>query len=491
MNKRVVALLTSHLLFLVAAPMLLPMILAIVDRQLRSAVAYGASAVATALTAGVLRYIGRKAPNVLHRKDALGVVALTWICLGVFGAVPFLLEGSIRHPASAVFEAVSGFTTTGATVVGDVDGLSRATNLWRCMIHWIGGMGIVVLFVAVFPNIGVSGKNMFKSEVPGVTEEGLRPRIAETSIALWRLYLGLTVACVVAMWFVGLGAHDAVVHGLATLSTGGFSSRDASIAAFANPALDWVTAVFMVLAGVNFGLYYGVVRAGSLGVLLRSFELRVYSAVVVLGTVALTWLLLPQHDGVWTSLRYAFFRVATSLTSTGFGLDDHATYTPGARLILLGMMFVGGCAGSTAGGMKVSRIIILFETAVAQVRRSIRPGVVRIVRVDGRPVPPEILLEVSSFFFIFLASMAIIVAGVVMADGVSTLTAFGATLSALSNMGPAPWYVDADNYARYTATSKLLFSFAMVLGRLEFFTVLAIFAPEVWRRRQGRARRAP
>lgn len=324
---------------------------------------------------------------------------------------------------------------------------------------------------------------MFKSEVPAITEEGLRPRIRETSVALWQVYTALTVACTAAMFAVGLSGHDALVHALGTLSTGGFSSRDASIAAFANPALDWVTAVFMLIAGVNFGLYYGVLRGRSLEVLWRSVELRAYLAMAAVFTLLLTISLRPLHADTLTALRHAFFRVSTAMTSTGFGIDDHAIYPSFAMLVLVSMMFVGACAGSTAGGIKVSRIVLLVKTAVMQVRRSIRPAVVRVVRIDGRPVDHDILLEVAAFFFIFFASLLGCMAAVVFTDGVPVQTAFGATLSSLSNMGPAPWYQGADNFASYSPAAKLVFSFAMVVGRLEFFTVLAVLTPEVWKRR--------
>ncbi len=432
-------------------------------------------------------YMGREVPknHTLDRAEASLAVTVIWTLLGVVGGLPLVI-GAGTSPVDAFFEAVSGFSTTGATIYGDIERtLSRPLILWRAVMHWLGGMGIVVLFVAVFPNIGVSGKNMFKSEVPAITEEGLRPRIRETSVALWRVYVGLTLACAAAMFAVGLGGHDALVHALATLSTGGFSSRDASLAAFGNPLLEWITAVFMLIAGVNFGLYYGVLRGRSLAVLWRSLELRVYLAVVAVFTLLLTLSLRPFHADLLTALRYAFFRVATAITSTGFGIDDHATYPGFALLVMLAMMFVGGCAGSTAGGIKVSRIVLLLETAVMQVRRSIRPAVVRVVRIDGRAVDHEILLEVASFFFIFFASLMVCMAAVVLTDGVPVQTAFGATLSALSNMGPAPWYQGADNYASYSPAAKLVFSFAMVVGRLEFFTVLAVLTPEVWRRRAG------
>lgn len=428
---------------------------------------------------------GRDVPATtsLDRRDASVAVVAIWALLGIVGALP-LMFGAGTPAVDALFESLSGFTTTGATIYGDIEGtLSPPLVMWRAVMHWLGGMGIVVLFVAIFPNLGVSGKHLFRSEVPGVTAEGLRPRITDTSMVLWKLYLGLTVVAVGLLWWLGMGVHDALVHGFATLSTGGFSSRDASIAAFASPAIEWTLAGLMLVAGVNFGLYYAVARTGSLRNLWRSAELRVYVGIVAACTVTLTWLLRNEHGGdLLVSLRHSFFRVATSLTSTGFGIDDHRDYPPAALAIMLLMMFVGGCAGSTAGGIKVSRVIILVKAAAAQVRRSVRPAVVSVVRVDKRPVQPSIVVDVMSFLVLYMACLGVFSLAVVATDGVPVPTALGAVLSCLSNMGPAPFYTDVDNFSGWSTTAKLVFSAAMVLGRLEFFTVLAIFLPEVWRR---------
>ena len=428
---------------------------------------------------------GRSVPRslALDRREASVAVVAIWALLGIVGAIPLIIGANTPLP-DAIFEATSGFTTTGATIYGDIEGtLSPPLVMWRAVMHWLGGMGIVVLFVAIFPNLGVSGKHLFRSEVPGVTAEGLRPRITDTSMVLWRLYVGLTVVAVGVLWWLGMGVHDALVHGFGTLSTGGFSSRDASIAAFASPAIEWALAVLMLIAGVNFGLFYAVARTRRLSGLWRSAELRVYVGIVAVCTLALTVSMHDLHGGdSLTSLRYAFFRVATSLTSTGFGIDDHKDYPPVAMALTIVMMLVGGCAGSTAGGIKVARVLILVKAAVAQVRRSVRPAVVHVVRVDGRPVPSSIVVDVTSFLFIYMACLAVFSMIVVVTDGAPVPTAVGAVLSCLSNMGPAPFYEGADNFSSWSASAKLTFSAAMVLGRLEFFTVLAILLPEVWRR---------
>ncbi len=419
----------------------------------------------------------------IDRREASVAVAAIWTLLGLVGALPLMMGAGTPFP-DAFFESVSGFTTTGATVYGDIEGtLSPPLIMWRAVMHWLGGMGIVVLFVAIFPNIGVSGKHLFRSEVPGVTAEGLRPRITDTSIVLWRLYLGLTVLAFVVLWWLGFDPHDAVVHAFGTLSTGGFSSRDASIAAFQSPAAEWALSVLMLIAGVNFGLFYGLVRTRSFRVLWRSAELRLYVAIILGCTAILTVSLADAHNGnVLESMRYAFFRVATSLTSTGFGIDDHRAYPPMALAITLLMMLVGGCAGSTAGGIKVARLLILVKAAGAQIRRSVRPAVVHVVRVDGRPIASPVVTDVTSFLFVYMACLVLFTLLVIATDGAPVPAALGAVLSCLSNMGPAPFYVDVDNFGGWTGSAKVLFSVAMILGRLEFFTILALLLPEVWRR---------
>ncbi|HCH63280.1 MAG: potassium transporter [Deltaproteobacteria bacterium] len=440
--------------------------------------------VATAL--GLLcLWWGRTIPSTttMDRRDASVAVVAIWTLLGLVGAIPLMI-GAGTSFVDAFFESVSGFTTTGATIYGDIEGtLSPPLILWRAVMHWLGGMGIVVLFVAIFPNLGVSGKHLFRSEVPGVTAEGLRPRITDTSLVLWQLYTGLTVLAVGLLWWLGMGPHDAIVHGLGTLSTGGFSSRDASIAAFANPAIEWVLAILMIIAGINFGLFYAVVRTGRLDALWKSTELRFYLGIVAVCTALLTVILADQHHGQWLeSFRYAFFRVATTLTSTGFGIDDHREYPPLAMGILLFMMVIGGCAGSTAGGLKVARVMILVKSVAAQIRRSVRPAVISVVRIDRRPVSASVVVDVMSFFVLYIGLLGAFSLVVVQTDGVPVPTALGAVLSCLSNMGPAPFYLEVDNFSGWSSGAKLVFSAAMVMGRLEFFTVLAVFLPEVWRR---------
>lgn len=417
----------------------------------------------------------------LTRRDAIVMTAGIWLVASVFGALPFVLDARMSVP-DAIFETASGFTTTGATVIGDIEHtLSRPLLLWRSLTQWLGGMGIVVLFVAIFPRVGAGGKHLFRAEVPGPTASGLAPRIAETALWLWGIYTALTLLEVAVLVALGMPLFEAICHAMTTLSTGGFSTRDASVGAYGSASIEVAIALFMLASGVNFGLYYGVVRTRRPSLFLRSAEFRAYVGLVAFTFTVLTFTNLGLRGGdPLQSARYALFTVATFITSTGYGTEDYMQFTPpGLGLILL-LMLVGGCAGSTAGGIKVSRVVLVAETLKTQIKHAVRPNVVQVVRMEGARVPETLLLEVSAFTCLYFA---VLFGGTWVTSAwehVPLTTAFGATLTSVSNMGPAPWWIEADNFVRYSDASKLLFSFEMVLGRLEFMTLLALVLPDVW-----------
>ena len=418
----------------------------------------------------------------ISRREALLAVSLIWIAAGACGAVPFML-GAGMSPADSFFESVSGLTTTGATVISDIEGrLSRPLLLWRSLIQWLGGMGIVVLFVAVFPNLGAGGKHLFRGEVPGTTAEGLRPRIAETSFTLWKLYAAFTILEIALLKILGLDLFDAVCHAFTTMSTGGFSTLDSSVGGFNSAAVEYVIACFMLIGSVNYGLYYGLLRTGSWKTLFRNIEFRWYLLIVGFSVIVLTLLNLSVHDELLTSFRYSFFMVATTISSTGYGTDDYSAYSSTALAVVVLIMFVGGCSGSTAGGIKVERAVLMGKQAIAQVQKSFRPSTVELVRMGKAAISTQVLADVASFFLIYMGCIAFGLLFVTLVEGVPIPTAFGAMLTCLSNMGPAPFHVGPDNFASYSAGSKMFFSLAMLLGRLEFFTLFALILPGFWRR---------
>jgi len=439
--------------------------------------------VTVGLGAALFAYGRRHTRASISRREATLAVAAIWLAAGVFGGAPFVI-GAGMSPADAFFEAVSGLTTTGSTVIGNIPGtLSRPLLLWRSLIQWLGGMGIVVLFVAVFPNVGVGGKHMFRGEVPGVSAEGLKPRIAETSFTLWKLYAVLTFAEIVSLTVLGMDPFEAVCHGFTTMSTGGFSTRDASIAAFESPAIEMVVAVFMYIGAVNYGLYFGALRGRSLRVIFKNAEFKAYVLIVLVCVVAVTIGIVGNHGyDPLQAFRYAFFGVATLISSTGYGTDDYMLYPTWVLGLLLAVMFVGGCAGSTAGGIKVERLVLMVKQSWAQVSRFFSPNVVRVVRIGRRAVDAQVLADVSAFTAVYVAALWAGTVAFAVLEGVPVATAFGASLTLISNMGPAPFHVGPDNFVQYGAVSKLVGSFLMLLGRLELFTVLSLFVPGFWKR---------
>lgn len=480
MSPRVVAGLTGLLLGIVALLLLVPTGLAIYDEAPRAVFAYGTTFGITLAIAIVLRRLGRGMAEEIHRKDALGVVVLTWLCLGVLGGLPMVLEGSIPDPMGAIFEAVSGFTTSGGTVVADVDGLSRATNLWRCLTHWVGGMGIVVLFVAVFPILGVGAKHLFKSEVPGPITEGLRPKIKQTAVSLWWVYTGLTVVCTALLMVAGMSLYDAVCHAMATLGTGGFSTRTASVGHYQSASIDWILTSFMLIGGLNFGLYYGALR-GRWSELWTNYELRFYLGVNAAVIAVITVCILDRH-GVVDAIRFAAFQTASVSSTTGFMTEDFDQYPEIARFSLFLIMFMGGCAGSTAGGLKASRVYILLKVVLRELRASVRPNVVQTIRVGGVNLPPDVVRGIGTFFaaymLLFAASSFALVA-----LGLDIVAAMSGTIACLSNVGPGLGELGpAMNYGPVPTLGKAVLSLCMIAGRLEIFALFAVFTPECWRR---------
>jgi trk system potassium uptake protein TrkH len=445
--------------------------------------ALGISAAIVCAVGGAAFLYGRQfVSERISRREALLAVSLIWVSAGVCGAIPFVL-GADMSLVDSFFESVSGLTTTGATVVTDIEArLSRPLLLWRSLIQWLGGMGIVVLFVAVFPNLGAGGKHLFRGEVPGTTAEGLRPRIAETSFALWKLYTALTVLEIILLKVLGLNLFDSVCHAFTTMSTGGFSTLDNSIGGFNRPAVEYVIACFMLVGSVNYGLYYALIRTGHWRGLVRNVEFRSYVGIVVVAVIVMTILNLGVHDEVLTSFRYSFFMVATTISSTGYSTDDYTAYSSTALAIIILLMFVGGSSGSTAGGIKIERAVLMGKQAIAQVQKSFRPASVQLVRMGKTSISAQVLADVASFFLIYMGCLAFGLVFVTLVDGVPLPTAFGTMLTCLSNMGPAPFHQGPDNFVAYSAGSKLFFVLAMLLGRLEFFTLFALFLPGFWRR---------
>ncbi len=438
------------------------------------------------LVAGFLLWLPvRRQVKELRTRDAFVIVSLFWTLLALFGALPFQFVGTTSLMADAYFETMSGLTTSGSTVLTGLDHLAPSMNLWRGILQFMGGMGIVVLAVAILPMLGVGGMQLYKAETPGPMKESkLTPRIRETAKALWYIYLGLTAACALALWAAGMTPFDALFHGFTSVATGGFSTHDASIAYFNSPAIEMILTLFMFLGGTSFALHFLAFRGRSLGSYWRDTEFRVYSSIIITATlfVGLYLYLTATYPTLLQSLRYAVFQVVTMATTTGYMSADFGAWPPVLGALLMIISFFSGSAGSTSGGMKVVRVVLLFKQTLCEIQRLIHPHAIVPLKLSGKPVPERTIAAVSAFFATYLASFAIIALSI-SAMGVDLVTAFSATAAAINNTGPGLGAVGpAANFAALPEAAKWLLSLAMLLGRLELFTLFVILTPAFWRR---------
>ncbi len=420
----------------------------------------------------------------LRLRDGFLVVTLFWVVLSIAGAAPLLISDRPELGfTDAVFEAVSGFTTTGATVISGLDHLPKSILWYRQQIQWFGGAGIVVLAVALLPMLGVGGLQLYKAETPGpVKDEKITPRITQTAKLLWLVYVLLTVGCAAAYYAVGMGAFDAVMHSFSTISTGGFSPYDASLGHFASPAIEWVAIVFMFLGGANFTLHYLAVRGVTPGRYLRDPEFRAYAGVI--GLMVLLAAVYLGMMGVYASpgdtLRHTAFAWVSMQTSTGFLTENFSLWPGPLPSMLLLATFIGGCAGSSAGGMKVIRWQLVAREGQAEMRRLVHPSAEVLVKYAGRPVAPRVLSAVAGFFAIYLLLFGVLMLAF-MLTGLDQVSAWSAVAATLNNAGPGLGTVTM-SFGEVNAAGKWIAIIAMLLGRLEVFTVLVIFTPAFWRR---------
>ena len=435
------------------------------------------------LVCGGLMFGLKKNRAELSVREGFAVVTFAWTFFAIFGALPYLISGTIPSPLDAIFETMSGFTTTGSSILTEIESLPQSLLFWRSLTHWLGGMGIIVLSLAILPMLGVGGMQLFKAEVPGPTADRLKPRIQDTAKLLWGVYLLLTAIETLLLLLGGMNFFDAICHSFATLATGGFSTRNASVAAYDSSYIDTVITIFMILAGINFTLHFQLLR-GRLSDFHRNEELRCYLAIILVATTAI--MLFNAIGGVYTNpgdnLRYSIFQVSSIITTTGFATADFEGWPVITQYILIMLMFVGGCAGSTGGGMKVARILLLFKHAQVQVFRLIHPRAVRLVKLGNRPVDKEVLQAILGFFALFVGIF--VIASLLMAAcGMDLVSGGAAVIACLANIGPGLGTVGpVDNFAHVPAFGKMVLVVCMLMGRLELFTVLVLFFPSFWRK---------
>lgn len=418
----------------------------------------------------------------ITKREGYVIVTLGWIAMSLFGALPFIIHGSIPNYTDAFFETMSGFTTTGASILTDIESVPPALLFWRSLTQWLGGMGIIVLSLAILPILGIGGMQLFIAEVPGPTKDKIHPRVKETAKRLWGIYFIFTAAEALLLLIGGMNLFDAINHSLTTMATGGFSTKNASIAHFNSPFIHYVIIIFMFLAGTNFTLHYYVLH-WKFDVLKKNNEFKFYTYFILGCTFAVILVHLPHNLFHWEeALRHSLFNVTSLITTTGYVTSNYEYWAPFSRMIFFMLLFFGGCAGSTGGGIKSIRHLLLYKNSVLELKRLVHPRAIIPVRINERAVSPEIISNVLAFFLLYI--LIFVFGSVIMSLlGLDFITSFGSVATCLGNVGPGMGTVGpVSNFAHLPDAAKWLLTFFMLLGRLELFTVLIIFSPSFWRK---------
>ena len=434
------------------------------------------------ISLGTIAYLLTKKSNKsIGKREGFIIVSLVWVVFSLFGALPFVISNYIPSYTNAFFETISGFTTTGASILNDIERLPHGLLFWRSMTQWLGGMGIIVLSLAILPIFGIGGMQLFVAEVPGPTPDKFHPRVKETAKRLWGIYLFFTLAEIILLFAGGMNLFDAVNHGFTTMATGGYSTKQASIAEF-SPYIQYVITVFMFLAGTNFALsYYGL--HFKFDKVLKNEEFRFYTAFIIGFTIIISiFLYLGDHFSVEGSFRHAVFQVVSITTTTGYVTTDYLQWMPFLSVIIFMLMFLGGSAGSTGGSIKIIRIALLIKNSAMELKRLIHPNAVVPVRLNKKGIDPQIMTNILAFV-VYYMTITVVSTIVMSAMGYDLNSSLGAVAASLGNIGPGIGAVGpVENYAHIPVFGKWFLSFLMLLGRLELFTVLILFSPAFWKR---------
>lgn len=448
------------------------------------------------LLGGVIMVFTKNHRKEIQKREGYVIVTFGWIFMALIGTFPYLFTGAIPSFTNAFFETMSGYTTTGASILSDIEAVPRGVLFWRSITHWIGGMGIIVLAIAILPLLGIGGMQLFTAEAPGPGGDKLHPRITDTAKRLWLIYVGYTIAETILLRIAGMSFFDAINHSLSTLSTGGFSTKNASVAYWNDtPMVQYIIIVFMFLAGANFVLSYFAFK-GKFQKIFKDDEFRTYSILVVCLTMISALLIYYQadlslstiaHPMVWgpfeSAVRHSLFQVLSIITTTGFISADYTLWTPFLTIFFFGMMFLGGSAGSTSGGIKIMRHLIMIKNGILEFKRALHPNAILPVRYNNKAIPQSIVFNILGFFILYMLSFII---GVLVFSwlGLDFKTALGGAASTLGNIGPALGELGpVDNYGNLPDAAKWWASFLMLIGRLELFTVLVLLTPFFWRNR--------
>ncbi len=487
MNYRMILFVISRILLVEGALLLLPMVVALIYGE---AVQPFLIPTILLLAVGSVMGLCRPRQTSIYARDGMAVVALAWILLSVFGALPFYLSGSMESFVDCIFETVSGFTTTGATILTEVESLDRSILFWRSFTHWVGGMGVLMFVMAILPMSDGHGMHLLRAEVPGPSVGKLVSRMGDTAKILYSIYLVMTIIEVVLLVAGGMPLFDSLIHSFGSAGTGGFSNRNLSVGAYDNAYFDIVIGVFMLLFGVNFNLYYFLLVRRFRDVF-HSEELRVYLGIVAVAVLCIAINILHLYDSFAESLRYAFFQVSSIITTTGYATTDFNLWPTFSKTVLVVLMFIGASAGSTAGGIKVARLVILGKASLSDMRKMLHPNAISTVRFEGKPLGEKNVRSVHLFLTVYLLVFALSCL-LVSLDEFDLVTTFTAVTTCINNVGPGLEMVGPmGNFSAFSAASKLLLSFDMLVGRLEIFPMLLLFAPSIWKRKLPAKRPQP
>jgi len=485
MNTKLLKAILGKLLVVYGCVICIPALVAIYYKE-PTFLSFMGTAVLTMAVGFILMFNNRKIEGRMGLRESYAIVGAGWLLASLFGALPFLTAHIVPTYIDAVFETVSGFTTTGASVLNNLENLPKSILLWRSMTHWLGGMGIIVLFIVLLPRMGMGAVHLFNAEVPGPTAEKIVPRVREGALYLWAIYAGFTLLEILMLNLAGMSLFDSVNHAFATMATGGFSTKTASIAAYDSVAIESIIILFMVIAGVNFTLYIHVWRRG-MSAMFKDMEFKVYLFILLISSIIVTASLMLANIEfpIGTAIRQSLFQVVSIMTTTGFATADFDQWPGLAKMVLFFLMFIGGSAGSTAGGIKVARFILLFKIGWAQIKQAFNPNLVVNITFQGKLVDAMILTSVGRFFFIFLlifACASVLLAG----TGLEPFDAMSAVVATLGNIGPGFGVVGPMmNFALVSLFGKVVLIACMLLGRLELFTILVLTHPEFWRRHKA------
>ena len=478
MNRKMVYYLLGRILVLEAILLVLPLLVSLIywDEGILPFL------IVIALSLAVGWFLCRRfktKDQTIYAKEGFLITALAWVAVSAIGALPFVISRSIPSYIDAFFETVSGFTTTGASILTDVESMCHSMQFWRSFTHWMGGMGVLVLMVAVMPNLSGRTIHVLRAEMPGPTMGKLVPKLRDTAKILYLLYIALTLSEFLLLLIGGMPLFDSAVHALGTAGTGGFGIRNDSIASY-SPYLQWVIAVFMMLFGVNFNLYYLIVVRRFRSAF-RSEEFWTYVIIVLAATGIICWNIYPLYSNFAEASRQAFFQVNTVVSTTGFSTTDFNQWPELSKTLLVLLMFMGGCAGSTAGGLKVSRLVLMFKTIRRELRHLLHPRSVASIRFEGKPVDTTTLISVNNYFALYMGLLVVFLLIVSFQPGFNFLSNFTAVISCFNNIGPGLDLVGpSSNFAAYKPFFKVVLSFAMLFGRLEIYPMLLSMSPSTW-----------